>query len=119
MIGPDVFLMSLTQEALQHTPLGVSYLLLSTLLAAQRKLLSQADQLSELATAKDDIRDRITLELDAVRLEYHNSEQARRNEKEMARRNEDAFRVHHDKMNAFWKRSVVHSSSTACHWIAY
>ncbi|KAF8552512.1 hypothetical protein OG21DRAFT_113644 [Imleria badia] len=37
----------------QHTLLGVSYLLLSTLLEAQRKLHSHADQLSGLAAARN------------------------------------------------------------------
>ncbi|KAG8215386.1 hypothetical protein J3R82DRAFT_8987 [Butyriboletus roseoflavus] len=52
-----------TQSDDLHTPLGVSYLLLSTLLEVQKKLLLQTDQLSELAAAKDHICDRLTCEL--------------------------------------------------------
>ncbi|KAI9463443.1 hypothetical protein HD554DRAFT_1312084 [Boletus coccyginus] len=95
-----------TDCSLQHTPLGVSYLLLSTLVEAQRKLLAQGDQLSELAGARDDIRDRLTFELEAVRLQYRNSEQARRNERESALRNEEAFRAHYDEMNVLWRSKV-------------
>ena len=95
-----------TDWSLQHTPLGVSYLLLSTLLEAQRKLLSQADQLSELAAARD-IRDRLTLELEAAQLKYQNSERARDNEKEAALSNEEALRVQYNKMNALWIWSVT------------
>jgi hypothetical protein len=99
-----------TDWSLQHTPLGVSYLLLSTLLEAQRKLFSQADQLSELTAARDDIRDRLSLELEASRLQYQNSERARDNEKEAALSNEEALRVQYKKMNALWIWSVTRLS---------
>jgi hypothetical protein len=96
-----------TDRSLQQTPLGVGYLLLSTLLEAQKKLLSQADQLSELAAARDDIRDRLTLELEAAQLKYQNSERARRNEKEVAQRNDEAFRVGYNNINAYWRWLVT------------
>ena len=102
-----------TDCSLQHTPLGVSYLLLSTLVEAQRKLLAQGDQLSELAGARDDIRDRLTFELEATQLQYRNSEQARRNERETTLRNEEAFRAHYDEMNTLWRRSVAALKSIA------
>ena len=90
----------LTNWHIQHTPIGVSYLLLSTLLDARKKH-------SELAAARDDTRDRLTMELDAVRLQYETLIQVRRNDKETVLRNEDAFRAHCDEMSARWKRSVV------------
>jgi hypothetical protein len=101
-----------TDWSLQHTPLGVSYLLLSTLLEAQRKLFSQADQLSELTAARDDIRDRLSLELEASRLQYQNSERARDNEKEAALSNEEALRVQYKKMNALWICKVESTQRT-------
>ncbi|KAI9463442.1 hypothetical protein HD554DRAFT_1312232 [Boletus coccyginus] len=100
-------------NSILHTPLGVSYLLLSTLVEAQRKLLAQGDQLSELAGARDDIRDRLTFELEATRLQCRNSEQARRDERERALRNEEVLRAHCDEMNALW-RSEVESTRRKC-----
>ena len=82
------------------------------MLEAQRKLLSQADRLSELAAARD-IRDRLTLELEAAQLKYQNSERARDNEKEAALSNEEALRVQYNKMNALWLWSVT----PPCRWI--
>ena len=99
MIAPKPSVRKPTDWSLQHTPLGVSYLLLSTLLEAQRKLLSQADQLSELAAARDGIRDRLTLELEAAQLKYQNLKRVRRNE--------EALRVDYDNMNARWRWSVT------------
>ncbi|KAF8554273.1 hypothetical protein OG21DRAFT_1603605, partial [Imleria badia] len=103
----DVYHTGITQpDAQLSTPLGVSYLLLSTLLEAKRRLHSQADQLSEVTAARDDIRDRLTMELDVAQLRCQHSEQAWRDEREAGRRNEKALRVHYDEMNALWRRSV-------------
>jgi len=94
-----------TSCSLQHTLLRISYLFLSTLLQAQRKLLMQANRLSELTSARDEIRDGLTLELEAARLQYRNSGQARCNERTRALRNEEALRAHYDEINACWRRS--------------
>lgn len=89
-----------TDWSIQHTSVGVSYLLLSTLLEARKKH-------SELAATWDDLRDRLTMELDALRLQYETLIQVRRNDKETVQRNEEAFRTLFDEMNTRWKRSVV------------
>ena len=94
---------TMTYSLFKHTPLGVSYLLLSTLLEAQRKLLLQADQISELSSARDDIHDRLTSELVTSQLRYHRSEEARLREKETALLHERIFEAQYMKVNAFWK----------------
>ena len=80
-----------TDWSIQHTSVGVSYLLLSTLLEARKKH-------SELAATWDDLRDRLTMELDALRLQYETLIQVRRNDKETVQRNEEAFRTLFDEM---------------------
>ena len=85
---------------LQHTSPGVINLLLSALVESQRRL-------SEVAAASDDVRDRLTTELEAVQLRRRTLEQAHRTEKETTRRNEEALRLHCNKINAQWRSLVV------------
>jgi hypothetical protein len=72
---------------------------LSTLLEARREY-------SELAAARDDIRDRLSTELEAVRLQYESLIQVRRNEKDNVQRNKEAVRALFDEMEVRWKRLV-------------
>ena len=90
----------LIDRFLQHTSLGVNNLLLSALMESQRKL-------SEVAVAKDDIRDRLTMELEAAQFRHRNLEQAHRIEKETARRNEEALRSHCNEINTQWRSLVM------------
>ncbi|KAF8554266.1 hypothetical protein OG21DRAFT_1603599 [Imleria badia] len=82
-----------------HAPIGLSYLLLSALLEARIKY-------SELAAARDNIQGRLTMELEAARLQCETLIQVRCNEKETVQRNEEAFRAQYDEMNARWKSKV-------------
>ena len=84
----------------------MSYLLLYTLLEAQRKLLLQTGKISELSAARDDVRDRLTSELMAAQLRCHRLEEARLREKETALLRERIFEAQYTKVNAFWKRLV-------------
>ncbi|KAF8554261.1 hypothetical protein OG21DRAFT_1484801 [Imleria badia] len=86
-------------DSILHTPVGVSYLLLSTLLEARRKY-------SDLAAARDDVRDRLTIELEAMRLQYESLLQVQRNQKEATQINEATFGRLFDEINAQWRRRV-------------
>ncbi|KAI9463460.1 hypothetical protein HD554DRAFT_2175563 [Boletus coccyginus] len=55
----------------------------------------------------DEIRNRLTFELEAARLQYRNSEQARYNERERASRREEALRVYYEEKNARWRRPAA------------
>lgn len=63
----------------------------------------QAEQLREAAAARDEIRDRLTSELEAAKLKYEDLERTRRDEKETALTIEKSLREHYDHMNNFWK----------------
>lgn len=96
---------------LQYTPVRVSCLLLHNLLEAQRKLVVQAEQLRETSVTRDEIRDRLTSELEAVQLKYEDLERTSRDEKETALAIEKSLREHYDQMNSFWKGWVIHCST--------
>lgn len=92
---------------LQYTPVRVSCLLLHNLLEAQRKLVLQAEQLREITAARNEIRDRLTLELEAAQLKHDDLERTSRDEKETALTIEKSLRDHYDQMNSFWKGWVL------------
>lgn len=96
---------------LQYTPVRVSCLLLHNLLEAQRKLVVQAEQLRETSVTRDEIRDRLTSELEAVQLKYEDLERTSRDEKETALAIEKSLREHYDQMNSFWKGWVIRCST--------
>jgi len=92
-----------SQPGNQYTPVRVSCLLLHNLLEAQRKLVTQADQLRETTATRDEISDRLTSELEAIRLKYEDLERTSRDEKDTALAIEKSLREHYDQMNSFWK----------------
>ncbi|KAF8552779.1 hypothetical protein OG21DRAFT_1511030 [Imleria badia] len=92
-----------SQPENQYTPVRVSCLLLHNLLEAQRKLVVQAEQLEATSATRDEIRDRLTSELEAVQLKYEDLERTSRDEKDTALAIEKALREHYDQMNSFWK----------------
>ncbi|KAG8221491.1 hypothetical protein J3R82DRAFT_1704 [Butyriboletus roseoflavus] len=92
-----------SQPGNQYTPVRVSCLLLHNLLEAQRKQVLQTEQIRETAAARDEIRDRLTSELEAAQLKYEDLERTRRDEKETALTVEKSLRDHYDQMNSFWK----------------
>lgn len=63
----------------------------------------QAEQLRETSATHDEIRDRLTSELEAARLTYQDLERTSRDEKETALVIEKSLREHYDMMNSFWK----------------
>jgi DNA repair exonuclease SbcCD ATPase subunit len=77
--------------------------LLHNLLEAHRKLSVQAEQLRETTATRDEIRDRLTSELEGVRLKYEDLERTSRDEKDTALAIEKSLREHYDQMNSFWK----------------
>lgn len=87
----------------QYTPVRVSCLLLHNLLEVQRKQVMQAEHLRETTAARDEIRDRLTSELEAAGLKYEDLERTSRDEKETALVIEKSLREHYDQMNSFWK----------------
>ena len=87
----------------QYTPVRVGCLLLHNLLEAQRKLVVQAEQLRETTATRDEIRDRLTSELEAIQHKYDDLKRTSRDEKETALAIEKSLRDHYDQMNNFWK----------------
>lgn len=87
----------------QYTPVRVSCLLLHNLLEVQRKQVMQAEHLREASAARDEIRDRLTSELEAAQLKYEDLERTSRDEKETALTIEKSLREHYDQLNNFWK----------------
>ncbi|KIK98626.1 hypothetical protein PAXRUDRAFT_133812 [Paxillus rubicundulus Ve08.2h10] len=92
-----------SQPGNQYTPVRVSCLLLNGLAEAHGKLHLQADQLREVAIARDEIRDRLTSELEAVDFKYQELQRTSRDEKDTALAIEKSLREHYDHMNNFWK----------------
>ncbi|KAG6371310.1 hypothetical protein JVT61DRAFT_9781 [Boletus reticuloceps] len=92
-----------SQPGNQYTSVRVSCLLLHNLLEAQRKLVMQAEQIRETTATRDEIRDRLTSELEAVQLKYEDLERTSRDEKDTALAIEKSLREHYDQMNSFWK----------------
>jgi len=92
----------------QYTPVRVSCLLLHNLLEAQRKLVTQTEQLRETTASHDEIRDRLTSELEAIQVKHEDLERTSRDEKETALAIEKSLREHYDQMNSFWKGWVFH-----------
>jgi hypothetical protein len=89
-----------------HTSPGVINLLLSALMESQRKL-------SEVASTRDDVRDRLTMKLEAAQLRRRTLEQVHRTEKETAWRNEEALRSHCNEISA-QSRSKVELAEQRC-----
>ena len=63
----------------------------------------QADQLRETTATRDEIRDRLTAELGAAKLQYEDLERTSRDEKDTALAIEKSLGEHYDLMNNFWK----------------
>ena len=91
----------------QYTPIRVSSLLLHNLLDVQRKLVVQAAQLRKTTATHDEIRDRLTSELEAIQHEYDDLKRTSRDEREAASAIEKSLREHYDQMNDFWKGRVI------------
>ncbi|KAG6377884.1 hypothetical protein JVT61DRAFT_14670 [Boletus reticuloceps] len=87
-------------------PLGVSRRLVTSHMEAHRKLF-------ELASARDDIRDRLILHLEFAQTQYRTLDQVRRSEKETTLKNEEDSRTRYDEMNTRW-RSSVESMTQKC-----
>ncbi|KAG6377882.1 hypothetical protein JVT61DRAFT_14668 [Boletus reticuloceps] len=87
-------------------PLGVSRRLVTSYMEAHRKLF-------ELASARDDIRDRLILHLEFAQTQYRTLDQVRRSEKETVLKNEEDSRTRYDEMNNRW-RSSVESMTQKC-----
>ncbi|KAN0080347.1 hypothetical protein V8E55_009913 [Tylopilus felleus] len=85
---------------LNDIPVWVINLLLSALMESQRKL-------SEVASTRDDVRDRLTMKLEAAQLRRRTLEQVHRTEKETAWRNEEALRSHCNEISAQSRSLVV------------
>ena len=66
-------------------------------------MVAQAEQLRETTVTRDEIRDRLTSELEAVQLKYEDLDRTSRDEKETALVIEKSLREHYDLMNSFWK----------------
>ncbi|KAF9235480.1 hypothetical protein BU15DRAFT_64835 [Melanogaster broomeanus] len=92
-----------SQPGNQYTPVRVGCLLLHNLAEAHRKLHSQTDQLREVAAARDEVRERLTSELEAMQFKYQELQRTSRDEKETALAIERSLREHYDQMNNFWK----------------
>lgn len=90
----------------QYTPVRVSCLLLHNLAESQRKLSSQVEDLDRLCVERDEIRDRLTSDLEASELKFQDLEQTRQYEKETALATEKSLREHYDQMNQYWIRFV-------------
>ena len=63
----------------------------------------QAKQLRETTATRDEIRDRLTSEFEAVQLKYEDLERTSRDEQDTALAIEKSLREHYDQMNSFWK----------------
>ncbi|KIJ62292.1 hypothetical protein HYDPIDRAFT_169207 [Hydnomerulius pinastri MD-312] len=92
-----------SQPGNQYTPVRVGCLLLHNVAESQRKLQLQAEQIREITTARDEIRERLTSELDAADLKYQELQRTSRDEKETALAIEKSLREHYDRMNDYWK----------------
>ncbi|KAH7890475.1 hypothetical protein F5I97DRAFT_35654 [Phlebopus sp. FC_14] len=89
-----------------ENPVRISCLLLYHLADSQGKLRMQAEQLREAHAARDEVRERLTSELDAAELKYRELERTSRDEKETALAIEKSLREHYDQMNSYWKSQL-------------
>lgn len=66
-------------------------------------MVAQAEQIRETTTTRDEIRDRLTSQLEAAQRKCEDLERTSRDEKETALVIEKSLREHYDMMNNFWK----------------
>ncbi|KAG6331738.1 hypothetical protein ID866_7349 [Astraeus odoratus] len=90
-----------------YTPVRVSCLLLHNLAESQRRLSLQAEELKGLRAERDDIRERLSAELEAAELRYEDLQRTSEEDKQTLVAKEKSLRDHYDEMNQSWLCEVL------------
>ncbi|KAH7926582.1 hypothetical protein BV22DRAFT_1104217 [Leucogyrophana mollusca] len=92
-----------TQPADQYGSLRVSCLLLYHLTESQRKLAIETDKVREALKVCEELRNKMSTELEAAECKYQELLRTSQDEKETALAVEKSLREHYEQLDAYWK----------------